>query len=760
MSIQGTPGPDLIDENYTGDPEGDRVDSGVATRPGGEPNDDLILAGDGDDTVLAGEGNDEVYGEAGDDLIYGKAGDDLLYGGPGDDTLIGGDGNDTLFGGTGSDTLFGEDGDDVLVGGPGPNMIYGGADRDLIIGATPGDYIDGGEEGDDFDTLDLRDSGPLSVVYDSDNPENGTITFFDPDGAETGTARFENIENVLLPDAPSDVTPVANPDTATTDEDTPVIIDVLDNDTDPNGDPLTVISATAGNGTVEINPDGTLTYSPDADYNGADEIAYTITDPDGNTASSTVAVTIVPVNDDPVANPDFATTPLMTPVVIDVLDNDTDVDGDPLTVTAATAPNGTVVINADGTLTYTPDDGFSGVDDITYTITDGQGGFDTSTATVTVAAAGPGLDGIVQGTDGDDVIDIDYLGDPQGDRIDNGDAILPGQAPDDDIVFAGEGNDIVLAGAGNDLVFGGSGDDSLFGGAGDDTLYGGAGNDLLDGGEGANRLFGGDDRDTFVNIGPDDFIDGGEGGDDFDTLDLRGSVAPGGSLRVSFSAENPENGTVTFRDADGAVTGTATFINIENVVPCFTPGTAIATARGERLVQDLRVGDRIITRDNGIQEIRWIGAKPLSAQDMARNPHLRPVLIKRGALGDNLPERDMMVSPNHRMLVNNEKTALYFEENEVLAAAKHMTGAEGVEEATASTTTYIHFMFDQHEVVLSNGCWSESFQPGDYSLQGLGNAQRAEILELFPELGTKKGLEGYHAARRSLKRHETMLVAR
>jgi Ca2+-binding RTX toxin-like protein len=758
MSILGTPGPDIIDQNYTGDPEGNRVDSGVATRPDGRPNDDLILAGAGDDTVLAGEGDDEVYGEEGDDLIYGKAGDDLLFGGPGDDLLFGGEGNDTLFGGTGSDTLYGEAGDDVLVGGPGPNVIYGGADRDLIIGATPGDFIDGGEAGDDFDTLDLRDSGPLSVVYDSDNPENGTITFFDPEGAAIGTARFVNIENVVMPEE-LDVTPVANPDVATTDEDTPVIIDVLANDTDPNDDPLTVISATATNGTVEINPDGTLTYTPDADYNGADEIAYTITDPDGNTASSTVAVTIVPVNDAPVANPDFASTPLVTPVVIDVLDNDTDVDGDPLSVTAATAPNGTVEINPDGTLTYTPDAGFFGVDEITYTITDGQGGFDTCTATVTVAS-GPGLDGIVQGTAGDDIIDINYLGDPQGDRIDNGDAILPGQAPDDDIVFAGEGNDIVIAGEGNDIVFGGPGDDSLFGGAGDDILFGGSGNDLLDGGEGANRLFGGDDRDTFVNIGPGDFVDGGEGGDDFDTLDLRGSVTPGGSLRVSFNVDNPENGTVVFRDADGAVTGTANFINIENVVPCFTPGTAIATARGERLVQELRVGDRIITRDNGIQEIRWIGAKPLSAQEMARSPHLRPVLIKRGSLGDNLPERDMMVSPNHRMLVSNEKTALYFEENEVLAAAKHMTGSQGIAEATASATTYIHFMFDQHEVVLSNGCWSESFQSGDYSLQGLGNAQRAEILELFPELGTQKGLEGYTAARRSLKRHEAMLVAR
>jgi hypothetical protein len=75
-------------------------------------------------------------------------------------------------------------------------------------------------------------------------------------------------------------------------------------------------------------------------------------------------------------------------------------------------------------------------------------------------------------------------------------------------------------------------------------------------------------------------------------------------------------------------------------------------------------------------------------------------------------------------------------------------------------TTYIHFMFDRHEVVLSNGAWTESFQPGDYSLKGLGNAQRNEILELFPELKTTEGLEGFQAARKSLKKHEARLLVK
>jgi hypothetical protein len=203
-----------------------------------------------------------------------------------------------------------------------------------------------------------------------------------------------------------------------------------------------------------------------------------------------------------------------------------------------------------------------------------------------------------------------------------------------------------------------------------------------------------------------------------------------------------------------------TFSEIENVVPCFTPGTTIATPKGERLVEDLQEGDRIITRDNGIQEIRWVGRKEMSGKALVANPHLKPILVRAGSLGNGLPERDMLVSPNHRMLVASEKTQLYFEEREVLAAAKHLVGSEGIHAVDVMGTAYIHFMFDRHEVVLSNGAWTESFQPGDYTLKGIGNAQRNEIFELFPELSSKVGLAGYQSARRALKKHEAALLAK
>ena len=269
-------------------------------------------------------------------------------------------------------------------------------------------------------------------------------------------------------------------------------------------------------------------------------------------------------------------------------------------------------------------------------------------------------------------------------------------------------------------------------------------------------MAGGADRDVFVGANAGDVIDGNEGGDDFDTMDLTGS----GPLRIVYADDNPENGTVTFLDADGNATGTMNFVNIENVIPCFTPGTMIATPRGEVPVETLRAGDKIVTRDNGLQEIRWVGSKPLSWQEMAVAPHLRPVLVKQGSLGNGLPERDMMVSPNHRLLVANDRTALYFDEHEVLVSAKHLVGSTGIHAVESMQTTYIHFMFDQHEVVLSNGAWTESFQPGDYTLKGMGNAQRNEIFELFPDLKTQEGVDGYTAARKTLKRHEARLLVR
>lgn len=196
-----------------------------------------------------------------------------------------------------------------------------------------------------------------------------------------------------------------------------------------------------------------------------------------------------------------------------------------------------------------------------------------------------------------------------------------------------------------------------------------------------------------------------------------------------------------------------------DLVPCFTPGTLIATPQGEVAVETLQPGDKVFTRDNGIQEIRWIGRRDVAAQELAQRPSWQPILISAGALGANLPERDLLLSPNHRVLISGDRAALNFGETEVLAAAKYLTGFDGVMQVETGTVSYIHILFDRHEVILSNGAWSESFQPGDYSMRGIGDAQREEIFALFPELEQMNTQSEWKAARKVLKKHEAALLS-
>ncbi|MDO6589464.1 type I secretion protein [Loktanella sp. D2R18] len=196
----------------------------------------------------------------------------------------------------------------------------------------------------------------------------------------------------------------------------------------------------------------------------------------------------------------------------------------------------------------------------------------------------------------------------------------------------------------------------------------------------------------------------------------------------------------------------------KKVVPCFTPGTAIATPRGEVLVEDLKVGARVLTRDNGIQHISWVGHKDATAEDLTITQTIRPIFIKAGALGRGLPERDMQVSPFHRMLIVSELAQMYFEQNEVLVYAKDLLKLKGVGVAPIQNVKYIHFMCEHHEIVLSNGSWTETFQPGDHSLQGVDGPQREELFRLFPQLATMEGRKNYRAARKTLQKKETKLL--
>ncbi|WP_448622973.1 Ig-like domain-containing protein [Dickeya fangzhongdai] len=227
----------------------------------------------------------------------------------------------------------------------------------------------------------INADGTLTYTPNANFNGTDTVTYTVSDGVGGVVTGTLTITVTAVNDAP-----VTGNDSATTAEDTPVTVNVLANDSDVDGNPLTVTAATAGNGSVVINADGTLTYTPNANFNGTDTVTYTVSDGAGGVVTGTLTITVTAVNDAPVAGADTATTAEDTPVTVDVLANDADVDGNPLTVTAATAGNGTVVINADGTLTYTPNANFNGTDTVTYTVSDGAGGVATGTLTITVTA--------------------------------------------------------------------------------------------------------------------------------------------------------------------------------------------------------------------------------------------------------------------------------------------------------------------------------------------------------------------------------------
>ena len=365
-----------------------------------------------------------------------------------------------------------------------------------------------------------------------------------------------------------------------------------------------------------------------------------------------------------------------------------------------------------------------------------------------------------------------------GDLIDDG-VIVPVEAGDDtlfggagqDVIFGQGGADSIDGGAGDDTLEGGSGDDVVLGGAGNDDLFGGEGRDTLDGGEGDDVLRGDLGEDLLIAGPGNDILDGQDNSDrfridfagnhtiiggedanglDVDILDLSG-------VSANVIRTGAESGRVDFLDAGGNVINTATYSEIEQVI-CFTSGTRIATLRGEVPVEALEPGDRVITRDNGSQIVRWCGRRDLQATALAAAPDLQPVLIRAGSLGPDSPVRDMMVSPNHRMLLNQPVAQLLFEESEVLVAAKHLAGMDGIQSVRTESVSYIHVMFDAHEIILADGAWSESFQPGAISLGSIGHEQRGEILALFPELAETQGLNAYGSARRSLRRHEAQLL--
>lgn len=169
--------------------------------------------------------------------------------------------------------------------------------------------------------------------------------------------------------------------------------------------------------------------------------------------------------------------------------------------------------------------------------------------------------------------------------------------------------------------------------------------------------------------------------------------------------------------------------------PCFVRGTLIETEHGPVAVEDLAPGMRVLTHDRGPQPLRWVGSRALCSKTLQINPAMRPIRIVAGALGKDLPRRDLLVSPQHRILIRSRIAQKMFGAPEVLVAAKQLLQIEGIDIAhDQAVVEYFHFLFDRHEIVLSEGAATELLYTGSEALRSIGHHAREEIFAIFPEL--------------------------
>ncbi len=540
------------------------------------------------------------------------------------------------------------------------------------------------------------------------------------------------------------------------------------------------------------------------------------------TETAESSILVVGENDAPIAEDDKATTLEDQPVTIKVLGNDTDPDGDPLKIVKLGQaldengnPVGNVIDNGDGTVTFDPPPGFAGQVTIQYVVSDGNGGSDSASVFVTVEKDTDG-DGIADIRDIDDdndgILDVDE--NLKGDIDTDGDGIINSLDLDSD----NDGiSDLVESGA-DAALLDADGNGTIDGKIASDGDQDGLA-DIVEKINGADTGTApvDSDKDGFAdykdldsdNDGISDYVEG-QTTKDFKAYDKTDSDGDGiidsadagsgfggafntptdtdGDERADYLDRNSDNdprsdseesgltltGTstngiddgagVTFDNQDGAVTGdglaglSQVFTNDDanpneldfRAFPCFTAGTLIATIDGQTPVENLQVGDRVLTLDSGFQTVRWIGQRTVPGVGK-----MAPVRIVQGTLGT---QQDLLVSPQHRMLVSGWQAELISGESEVLVPAKHLVNDLSIVREQVDEVTYVHVLFDQHEVIWANGSPSESFHPAQVGLGLLEDDTRQELFELFPELAVHPSTAYGPTARHTLKQHEAALL--
>ena len=516
-----------------------------------------------------------------------------------------------------------------------------------------------------------------------------------------------------------------------------------------------------------VTPDGQLALDPDFDAS-VDALRYEIEEPDGGVLFNGDDANDEVGDGDQYAKKYDAQGNLLTEGEVYLEESWTLTDGEGNTVTLYKVESGGIHSGwvADGPITPGKAYAYSGPNDVTASnaprydsmvaptddpddansydggayADDFRGGANDDTL------SGDDGNDTIEGQDGNDSISggtgNDFLGGGIGD-----DTIHGGVG--DDTIYGDQGFDSLSGGDGNDWISGGEGDDTLSGGAGNDSLDGGAGNDRLDGGTGDNTLTGGTGVDTFVqsqdgtsvvtdfDIGDDDAD--GQYNDQLDVSALR--TLDGNPVRVHDVVVSddgngnavltfPEGETITLQGVSPAQMSTGQQLNAAGI-PCFTAGTLVDTAKGPLPVEDVRPGDLVQTRDNGLRPVRWVGRRDIGARALAARPDLCPIHIAAGTFG-NL--RDVRVSPQHALALG------YRGQNGqcVLTRAGHLARLQGGQVRVArgvSTVSYVHLLLESHDLIMTEGMASESLYPGPWGLMSLGPAAMLELMQLMPALG-------------------------
>ena len=678
--VDGTGSDDLISETYVDD-EGDGMNDGIGGGTSG--NDDTVHSGAGNDTVYSGAGNDSVSAGTGHDSVSGGAGNDTLYGQSGDDTLEGGAGADSLVGGTGLDYADYSNSSSAVNVNLGSGRASGGdAEGDRFSG------IDGvfGSDGNDTIVGFNNQSTSGSDIYTNDFHGGAGNDYMDGAGSNDSLHGDEGDDTLLGGTGNDSLFGGDGADSIEGGSGNDVIYG--DTDQDPVATPTEIIinaqnasETDSGYKVTTLAPDGSA--STISEFDGGFGVSGAVSDSDSNVtqqlgydmASGESEAMLIDL-DQPTDEITFGVRHLYTDRFGEVGH-------------WAVYDNGTLVAEGD----FTEDTPGSGTG--TISISD-VGSFDQLVLTANMQT---------DMTDGSDymVTDVEFS--------------LPvvDPAPNDDYLDGGEGNDSIYGNGGNDTLLGGTGSDSMDGGSGLDQFTVAQG----------DTVSGGDDQDTFTLVdltedGTGDIvIDGNEGGKDWDTLDL-GGVVDRSTLKITYTDETTMSGTATLYDGSSL-----TFSNIEKII-CFAAGTRISTATGAIPVEELAQGDMVLTRDNGFQPVRWIGKTTVPAiGDWA------PIRIAAGTLGAS---RDLLVSPQHRMLLTGPTTRLLFDTPEVLAAAHHLVNDHSIRRQPGGTVTYVHLLLEQHEVIYAENCPAESFFPGDQALEALGPPALFSLFDCMPEL--------------------------